>query len=221
MSDFFLFAVVPYLAVALAVFGGAFRALRLSDTLTARSSQMLESRMQRFGAVPWHWAILAILLAHFVAILFPQTLGRLLADAATLYVAELIGLALGMLAAAGIALLVIRRASLANVTSPMDWALLVALLLQTASGVYIALTLRWGSAWFVHTASPWLASLARLDPQLDRITVLPAVVKLHFLNAFVLVALLPLSRLVHVITIPISYLWRPPQIVSWRRARQP
>lgn len=214
MSDVFLFAVLPWLAVLFAIAGTAWRLLRLSDTVTARSSQMLESRMQRFGAVPWHFAILAILLAHLVAILFPLTLARLLASPGRLYFAELLGLSLGLLATFGIALLFVRRTTLSRVTSASDWALLAALLLQAASGVYIALTLRWGSAWFVHTASPWLASLARLDPQVDRIAVLPFAVKLHFLNAFVLVALLPLSRLAHALTIPVAYLWRPPQLLS-------
>jgi nitrate reductase gamma subunit len=51
--------------------------------------------------------------------------------------------------------------------------------------------------------------------------VLPAVVKLHAVNAFVLIGLLPLSRLVHATSIPLSYLWRPPQVVLWRRAPAP
>jgi len=52
MSNLFLFAVFPYLAVALALFGGVYRARNLRDTMTARSSQLLESRLQGFGAVP-------------------------------------------------------------------------------------------------------------------------------------------------------------------------
>ncbi len=212
MSDFFLFAVFPYLAVVLAIAGSIFRIVRLPDTLTARSSQLLESRMQRFGAVPWHWAILAIVLAHLVAIFFPAAVAAMLVRP---YPFELAGLSLGMLATFGIALLVLRRLTLARATSFGDWLLLAALLVQAATGVAIALTLRWGGAWFVHTATPWLASLATLDPRIDRIAVLPPLVKLHFLNAFVIIALLPLTRLMHVLTIPFHYLWRRPQIVSW------
>jgi nitrate reductase gamma subunit len=218
MSNLFLFAVFPYLALALAVFGGVYRARRLGDTLTARSSQLLESRLQRFGAVPWHLAILLVLLAHLLAAVFPTAFGRLLADPTRLYLLELSGLALGILAVAGIAALIARRFSLFPSTSRMDWLVLASLAVQTLSGVYIALVLRWGSGWFLHTGAPWLAALASLDPKVDRIAFLPFAVKLHFVNAFVLVALLPLSRLIHVVTIPLSYLWRPPQIVSWRRA---
>jgi nitrate reductase gamma subunit len=219
MSNLFLFGVFPYLAVALAVFGGLYRWRRLGDTMSARSSQLLESRLQGFGAVPWHAAILLILLAHLLAALFPHAFEWLLGDSTRLYLLELTGLALGMLAVAGIAVLIARRFSLTTSTSRMDWLVLLALLLQAASGVYIALVLRWGSGWFLHTGAPWLAALARFDPQINRIVFLPFVVKLHFVNAFVLIALLPLSRLMHVVTIPISYLWRPPQLVSWRGSR--
>jgi nitrate reductase gamma subunit len=219
MNNLFLFAVFPYLAVALAVFGGLYRWRRLGDTMSARSSQLLESRLQGFGAIPWHAAILLILLAHVLAAVFPHAFARLLGDSVRLYLLELSGLALGMLAVAGIAVLIARRFLLTASTSRMDWLVLLALLLQAASGVYIALVLRWGSGWFLHTGAPWLAALARFDPQVDRIVFLPFVVKLHFVNAFVLIALLPLSRLMHVVTIPISYLWRPPQLVSWRGSR--
>ncbi len=218
MSDLFLFAAFPYLAVALAVFGGTYRALRLRDSLTARSSQLLESRLQRFGAVPWHWAILAILIAHLVAALFPGAMIALLASPSRVYALELIGLALGFLAVAGIALLLLRRLSLTGSTAAADWLLLVALLVQAATGVYIAFSLRWGSDWFLYTAQPWLASLAALQPHVDHVAVMPVLVKLHFVNAFVVIALLPLTRLIHAVTIPLSSLWRPPQLVSWRRA---
>jgi nitrate reductase gamma subunit len=45
------------------------------------------------------------------------------------------------------------------------------------------------------------------------------VVKIHAVNAFVLVSLFPFSRLVHVVSIPLSYLSRPYQVVIWYRQR--
>jgi nitrate reductase gamma subunit len=47
---------------------------------------------------------------------------------------------------------------------------------------------------------------------------LPLVVKIHAVNAFVLIALLPYTRLVHIVTVPLGYLWRLPQLVIWRRS---
>ncbi len=218
MSDVFLFAVFPYLAVALAVGGVLYRRRALRSTVTTRSSQLLEGRTLFWGSVPWHAAILAILAAHVAATVAPRSWAALLGAPVRLYVLETTGIALGALALLGIVLLLVRRGSLAASTSAMDWAVLALLALQAATGLYVAFALRWGGAWYVHTAAPWLASLARLAPLVERMAVLPPVVKVHALNAFVLVALLPLSRLVHVTTIPLGHLWRPPQVVVWRRA---
>jgi nitrate reductase gamma subunit len=217
MSDLFLFGVFPYLAVALAAGGALYRLRALGDTVNARSSQLLEGRLLYWGSVPWHHAILVILAAHLAAAVFPGAWGRLLGSPARLYALEIAGMALGALAVVGIALLLVRRATLAASTGVLDLAVLALLAVQAGTGLFIAYALRWGSVWYLHTAAPWLASLARFSPAIDRMAVLPAVVKVHAVNAFVLLGLLPLSRLVHVATIPIAYLWRAPQLVAWRR----
>jgi len=86
-------------------------------------------------------------------------------------------------------------------------------------GFSIALIYRWGSDWYLHTAVPWLVSLAKFDPQTQYVTALPLLVKLHMLGGFVILALFPFTRLVHLVTFPITYLWRPIQVVIWNRAR--
>lgn len=221
MLDLFLFGVLPYLSVALAVGGTIYRRRALRDTLGARSSQLLEGRAQYWGSLPWHNAILLILAAHLGAALFPGAFGWLLGAPGRLYALEITGLGLGALTVVGLAILLARRTRLGAVTGARDWLVLALLLLQAATGVYIAYALRWGSVWYLHTATPWLASLGRLSPQVDLMAVLPPVVKVHAVNAFVLIALVPLTRLVHVVSFPASYLWRPPQVVIWRRPPAP
>jgi nitrate reductase gamma subunit len=49
---------------------------------------------------------------------------------------------------------------------------------------------------------------------------MPMVVKLHTFNAFVIIALFPFSRLVHVVSVPLTYLSRPYQLVVWYRERR-
>ena len=221
MSDLFLFGVFPYLAVALAVGGTVYRWRAAKSTVTARSSQLLEGRLLFWGSVPWHPAILAILIAHVAAAAFPRAWGRLLGEPSRLYALEITGLALGALAVLGIAVLLVRRAAFARGARAADLAVLALLLVQAGTGLFVAFALRWGSVWYLHTAAPWLASLARLAPEVGQMAVLPWVVKVHALNAFLLLALVPLTRLVHATRIPLSYLWRPPQRVVWRRAPRP
>ena len=221
MLDAFLFGVFPYLAIALAVGGTVYRRRALRDTLGARSTQLLEGRAQYWGSVPWHHAILLILGAHLGAALFPGAFARLLGAPGRLYALEITGLGLGLLTVVGLAVLLARRTRLGAVTGARDWLVLALLLLQAGTGVYVAFALRWGSVWYLHTAAPWLASLLRLSPQVELMAVLPAVVKVHAVNAFVLLALVPVTRLVHVVSLPLSYLWRSPQVVVWRRAPAP
>jgi nitrate reductase gamma subunit len=166
---------------------------------------------------------LIILLAHFLAFLIPSGWAVLLGRPLRLYILEVTGLALGISTLIAVSLLIFRRitnARVAAVTTVIDWLVLATLLLQVATGVYIAFTLRWGSVWYLHTATPWLWSLIKLDPQLHYLAALPFVVKLHAFNAFLILALFPFSRLVHVVSVPLTYLARPYQVVIWYRQRR-
>jgi nitrate reductase gamma subunit len=220
MTDLILFGIFPYVAVALAIAVGIYRYAIDRYSWSAQSSQFLESRALFWGSVPWHYAILLILLAHLLAFLFPEGWGTLVGRPLRLYLLEISGMALGLATVVAIALLIVRRAAndrVATVTSVVDWFLLAGLLLQVATGVWIAFTLRWGSVWYLHTATPWLWSLVKFDPQVQYLAVLPWVVKVHAVNAFLLVALFPFSRLVHVVSVPLTYLARPYQVVVWHR----
>jgi len=215
----FLFGVLPYLAVAVLVVGTfrRFRAMRY--TVTSSSSQMLESRLQYWGSVSWHYAILLVLGAHLLAIFLPGLMERLLSAPGRLVAIEVTGLALGLTALWGLVVLGIRRLSLRGETTWLDWTVMALLLVQVCTGVHTAVANRWGYAWFTHAATPWLASLVRLSPRVDLMANLPWPFQVHALNAFVLLALVPYTRLAHIFVAPVEYLWRHPLVFIWRRPR--
>lgn len=220
MSDFVLFMAFPYLAIILSILGGLYRYFNDRFSYSSFSSQFLENRTLFWGSVPWHYGILIILLAHLLAALFPAQWAALIAAPVRLYVLEVTGLVLAVFTIVGLVLLIWRRlrnARILAVTSPMDWVLLAALLAQVVLGFWVALFYRWGSDWYLHTAVPWLVSLVTLNPQIQYVTALPWVVKLHMLGGFFIIALFPFTRLVHLVTFPIPYLWRPYQVVIWNR----
>ena len=220
MWNTLLFAVIPYVAVVVAVVGGIARYRIDRFSYSSQSSQFLESRALFWGSVFWHYGILLILGAHLLAVLFWDPWSVLVSDPNRLYTLEVIGLALSLLALAGLALLVVRRLAVRRVTSvttPMDWLLLVVLVVQVVLGVWIALGYRWGSDWYVYTVVPWLHSLVTLDPEVEHVVNLPALVKAHAVLGFLLIALFPFTRLVHVVTYPVTYLWRSYQLVVWNR----
>ncbi|HEY8743413.1 MAG TPA: respiratory nitrate reductase subunit gamma, partial [Chloroflexota bacterium] len=206
----------------LAVLVGIYRYFGDRFSYSSQSSQFLENRVLFWGSVPWHYGIITILLVHVVAGVIPGAWGQLLGVPWRLAALEVTGLAIAALTLFGLVLLIIRRLSIPRVravTTGLDWVLLAALLVQVGLGCWIALFYRWGGAWYVHTAAPWLASLVTLNPQTDTVAALPGVVKLHLLGGFVIVALFPFTRLVHLVTFPVTYLWRPQQVVIWNRRR--
>ena len=218
--DDVLFVAFPYVAVVLLVVVSLYRYYTDRFSYSSFSSQFLEGRTLFWGSVPWHYGILIILLAHFVALLWPSGWADLIASPARLLVLELIGLSLALAALLGLTLLLLRRirsARIQAVTSTMDWVLLTVLLVQVVLGFWVALFFRWGSDWYLFTAVPWLISLAKFSPDTSFVTALPWVVKLHMLGGFMIVAIFPFTRLVHIVTVPITYLWRPYQVVIWNR----
>ena len=217
----FFFIAFPYIALILAVGVGLYRYFSHRFTYSSVSSQLLENRQLFWGSVPWHYGITPILIAHVLPWLFPRAAAALLGDPTRLLVLELTGLALGLYCVFGIAVLIVRRlpndSRARAVTSPMDWILLLVLAFQVLSGVGIALFERWGSAWYLSTAVPWLWSLVRLAPDASTVTGLPVFIQSHLISGFVVILLFPFTRLVHVFAIPIEYLWRPYQVVIWNR----
>jgi nitrate reductase gamma subunit len=134
--DLILFGVFPYVAVALALAVGLYRYCIDRYSWSSQSSQFLESRLLFWGSVPWHFAILLILLAHLLAFLFPAGWGVLLGRPLRLYLLEVSGMALGLATVVAVALLILRRATndrVAAVTSVVDWVLLAGFWFHPAS----------------------------------------------------------------------------------------
>ncbi len=212
MTDAVLFGVFPYLAVLFAFGGGLTRYFSNRFSWSSLSSEILEKRWLFWGSVPWHYGIIPLLLAHLFAGLFPRQAAASHASGAATFALETGGLALGLLSFFGLLVLLGRRIfhpSARAVTSAMDWIVLAALAFQVGAGISVAVLYRWGSLWYLNTASPWFWSLARLQPDWSAISPLPWLIKLHMFNGFVLFALFPVSRLVHLVSAPVSYLWRP------------
>ncbi len=223
MLDEVLFVAIPYVAVILAVVGGIYRYFGDRFSYSSQSSQFLESRTLFWGSVPWHYGIITILLAHLFILFIPSLWRPIIRPPTVLYVVEIIGLALALMTAVGLIALIVRRINFARirtVTSVTDWILLALLLGQVLLGLWTSLFFRWGAEWGVYKAAPWLISLVTLQPEIDNVATLPGVVQFHILGGFVIIAIFPFTRLVHLVTFPITYLWRPNQVVIWNKREE-
>lgn len=215
-----LFITLPYGVVALFLFATIRRFRGAKFTYSSYSSQFLENRHQFFGAVPWHYGIIALFFGHLIGFLFPSLVLWGTRYPIGLYIIELGALIFAFVALFGMANALIRRLTnprITVVTTRMDWIILLMLLVQVMTGIWVATSVRWGSQWFAAVLSPYLWSLFTFRPDVSGVSMLPLAVKIHILGAFAIFALFPFTRLVHLLVVPIPYIWRKVQVVVWNR----
>jgi nitrate reductase gamma subunit len=218
-----LFMVFPYISIFLAVIVTGYRAVYRPFTISSLSSQMLERKKLYWGSLSFHWGIVIILLGHLLAVLFPKGVSLWNAVPLRLYLLEFTGVILALWSLVGLLILLWRRFSerrIRVVTTPMDIVVLLLILLSIMTGIIVATFYRFGSTWFTGIFTPYIWSILTLRPRPQLLAPLPWVIQLHALNFFFLLVAFPFSRLVHLITYPVGYLFRPWQIVVWiKRAR--
>jgi nitrate reductase gamma subunit len=216
--DELLFAVLPYM-VFFTFFLVTIQRYRMqSFSYSSLSSQFLENQQHFWGLVPFHYGILAVLTGHILGLLIPRDVLWFNSVPARLYFLEVTGLIFALLTLVGLFAAILRRmgeSKIRRVTTISDWVVFVLLVIQVISGIWVALFHPWGSSWFAATASPYLWSLLKLNPEIGPIAAMPLAVKIHIVNAYALIGFFPFTRLVHVLVVPNPYLWRKPQVVRW------
>lgn len=223
MLDLLLFAALPYVAVVLFLLVSIQRYRRDPFTFSSLSSQFLESRQLFWGSVPFHIGVLTLFFGHLVGFLFPREVMLWSSVPARLFILETTAFIAAVLTLVGLVGLIVRRTTSSRLrinTSFADVFVYLILLFQIVTGLWIALYLRWGSAWYTQTIVPYLWSLARFQPDVQRVAELALAAKLHVVGAFVLFAAFSFTRLVHILVAPVPYLWRPLQLVIWNRLRR-
>jgi nitrate reductase gamma subunit len=221
--DVLLFVALPYASLALFFVGTIVRYRRSPFTYSSLSSQFLENRRHFWAQVPFHYGLLYVLAGHIVAFLFPKAILGWNAAPFRLLLLEVTGIAAAALALVGMVNIVVRRARVAKArvaTTPLDWVVYGLLLVQIATGMWVATSHSWGSSWFATVMSPYLWSLATFAPDASMVAGLPIAVRLHVTGLWAILAVFPFTRLVHVLVVPNPYLWRRPQLVRWYGLRR-
>jgi nitrate reductase gamma subunit len=218
MLDNFIFIGLPYGALALFIFVLPYRYVTNRLTWTTFSSQFLERKTLFWGIMPWHFGIIIVLLAHITGFLIPRVVEALLSNQTFFLALENVSLGLGLVALFGIVVLLFRRATaerIRPVTGIADWALLILLAIQAATGLYISIFVRWGYQWYHYTAVPYLYSLLTFHPQIEYVADFPFFFKLHVAGAFTILGILPFTKLVHLLYLPVGFLKDPPILYRW------
>ena len=216
--DNFLLIALPYIALAVFLIGTIYRYTNRKFQFSSLSSQFLEGRKLFYGSVPFHWGVLFIFLGHLIAFSIPRAVLAWNSQPLRLMILEITAFIFGISMLVGLINLFIWRLTtprLKPVTNVMDFVIYTLLILQTFAGLWIAYNFRWGSSWFSTLLTPYLYSVFRLDPDISAVSLLPWPVKLHIAGAYIIIGIIPFSRLVHLLVLPLNYLWRPYQQVMW------
>ncbi len=214
----FLFIALPYLSIVTFIIGAIQRYRATGFKVSSLSSQFLEGRRLFFGSTLFHFGILVVLAGHLLTFLFPAATLAWNSDPLRLIILEGLAFTFGLSALVGLSSLFLRRLSNARVrvvTSRMDIVIELLILIQVILGCWIALGYRWGSSWFASDLSPYLFSILKFNPRIEAIHSLPLVIKLHIVGAFVIIGLIPFTRLMHFLVAPLHYIFRPYQQVIW------
>ena len=225
--DNFTLIGLPYVALVVFLVGTIFRYKMTKFSYSSLSSQFLEGRQLFWGTMPFHWGLLFLFLGHLVAFLVPRGLLAFNSHPVRLLIIEISALMFGLIVLVGLIILFVRRTAnprLRVVTTRMDIIVFVLLIVEVILGLSVALGYRWGSSWFASVLTPYLRSVMVLQPEIGAVASMPWVVKLHIILSYLIFMLIPFTRLVHLLVVPLHYIWRPYQLVIWswdrRRVRR-
>lgn len=214
----FLWVIVPYVCLAVFVVGHWWRYKYDKFGWTTRSSQLYESNLLRWGSPLFHFGMAGVVGGHIIGLLVPRSWTDAIGISDHLYhlVAVIGGLLAGIAALVGLAILIYRRRTTGPVfsaTTTNDKVMYVFLAAAIALGMWNTIA---GSIFTVggeynyrEGVSVWYRSFLAFQPDADLMAAAPIGFKLHALVAFALFAMWPFTRLVHVFSAPIQYLWRP------------
>jgi nitrate reductase gamma subunit len=205
------FVIFPYLALATFVIGNFYRYVSDQFNWNPKSSEILSKGNLKLGVTLFHWGIILTLLGHAGGLLIPQRFYDAVGiDGEThTRIAIYAGLVVGLAAFAGMAILSWRRATdrrvrVAN-TNMTVVVTLVLLIVTIGAGLYNVI---FGHYYVLDTVAPWIRGILLLKPEPTLMLEVPLSYKIHILSAFTLIGFSPFSRLVHIWSAPITYLFR-------------
>lgn len=216
-TDILLWIVLPYVSITSFVIGLIWRYRFDKFNWTTRSSQLYEGRLLRIAGPLFHLGLLAVLGGHVVGLLIPESFTERIGISHEAYHfgAITMGGIAGLATILGVALLIYRRRTTAMVfaqTTKNDktmYIFLVATLLAGASATMSSAGIIGEEHNYRETVSPWLRSILTFNPQPELVMTTPLAFRVHIIVAFALLLVWPFTRLVHALSAPVGYLFRP------------
>ena len=234
MADFLntlLFGIYPYIALSVLILGTIIRYDREPYGWRSGSSQLLRRRQLVWGSVLFHVGVIVIFFGHLIGLLTPIALFDALgiSHGAKQILAIVAGGIAGVMAIVGGSLLVHRRLFDARVratSSTSDTLIIILLWIQLALGLMtIPVSLQHLDGHEMVKFMTWAQGIFTFNAAASGYVADASIIfKLHLFLGLTILLLFPFTRLVHMLSVPLRYMWRPGfQVVRERnhRARQP
>jgi len=217
MSDILnsaLFGIYPYIALAVLVVGSIIRYDREPYSWRAGASQLLRRRQLVLGSTLFHVGVLVIFFGHLVGLLTPigifDALG--ISHGAKQLLAVIAGGIAGVMALFGASLLLHRRlfdARIRSTTSFSDMAILLMLYAQLLLGVgSIAVSMQHLDGHEMTKFMSWAQGIFTFQPGVAaHVADVHWIFKAHLALGLTIFLVFPFTRLVHMFSAPVRYIF--------------
>jgi nitrate reductase gamma subunit len=204
------FLVFPYLSLTVFVVGHSYRYFTDPFHWNAGSSELLEKESLKAASLVFHYGIILTFVGHAGGLLIPQSVYDQFGIDGRVHtrIAIVLGALFGVAALLGNALLIWRRLTNKRVlvtSASMDLVTVVLLFLVIAVGTY---NVFFGHYYVLDTIAPWIRGIVVFTPEPRLMADVPFSYQLHILLSFTLLAISPFTRLVHIWSVPIPYVFR-------------
>jgi len=203
-SQYFLFGIYPYIALAIFLLGSLIRFDREQYTWKSDSSQLLRSGQLRLGSNLFHIGVLFLFFGHFVGMLTPHFVYEpFMSSGAKQILAMVSGGTAGVLAFIGLSLLLHRRLTEPRIratSKPSDVLILLLLWLQLALGLAtIPLSAQHLDGSMMLRLAEWAQHIVTFrSGAVEMLAGAGWVFKTHLFLGMTIFLVFPFTRLVHV-----------------------
>lgn len=203
-SQYFLFGIYPYIALAIFLLGSLIRFDREQYTWKSDSSQLLRSGQLRLGSNLFHIGVLFLFFGHFVGMLTPHFVYEpFMSSGAKQILAMVSGGIAGVLAFIGVSLLLHRRLTEPRIratSKPSDVLILLLLWLQLALGLAtIPLSAQHLDGSMMIRLAEWAQHIVTFrSGAVEMLAGAGWVFKTHLFLGMTIFLVFPFTRLVHV-----------------------
>ncbi|MBL4933306.1 respiratory nitrate reductase subunit gamma [Clostridium paridis] len=210
-----LWIIYPYIVITVFILGLFLRYNNDQRGWSSKSSELLEKNLLKWGSTLFHIGIIFAFLGHVAGIIVPLWFYRGLGVSDEQYhiMATIMGGLAGLASCIGLAILVYRRFMVTRVrmtSSFSDLISILLLLLVVFNGMLVTIVHSINPAGFDYRASlaPWFRGILTLKPDVTLMMQVPILFKFHVFTAFLFFALMPFTRMVHIISQPVTYIFR-------------